>query len=319
MIQTLSIHKLQAFCGTLAMCFPDADIAIAGGAVRDLLHDKPVKDIDCFIYLDAVKKQSRPLTELVTEYRSDEEIAAAWYDGCTSLADILHSEWEGDGADLDASNSKGYSYGAFSLVDFKQGLHMHPVQLVFINEHPLDNVKNHFDFGLSQCWVTQAGLGWTSAYWHDRENHRITYLRSKVEPNEQRRRSSRDRAERLKAKYPGWMFDRLWQLDWEVPKLEVMEVSINSDPNKPFGKPVDNGRAFIHVPRQAGKSVVMEELADLIRDRGPAFAENITKNNALLAQLKKKSVLYQGEPRTLAQLRADLAKTNVDGSARQVW
>ncbi len=225
MIQTLSIPKLQDFCGVLAKCFPRADIAIAGGAVRDILHNKPVKDIDCFIYLDPVKAQSRPLDELITTWHCDEELYMQWYDGCSELATKLYCEWQGkwhpEHRSLGLRNDRGYSYGAFSLVDFPKGPHMHPVQLVFINEHPFDNVKNHFDFGLSQCWVTQAGLGMTSAYWADRERHRITYLRSKVEPNEQRRKSSKERAVRLQAKYPGWTFDRLWQLDWEELKLEV--------------------------------------------------------------------------------------------------
>jgi len=100
---------------------------------------------------------------------------------------------------------------AFSLVDYPTGLHGHPVQLVFIGEHPVENIKRHFDFGLSQCWVTPNQLRMTPAYWRDHLGHRITYLPS-AEPNAQRRLSSRQRAERLKLKYPGWAFHGLERL-----------------------------------------------------------------------------------------------------------
>lgn len=249
MIQTISIPKLQEFCGVLARCFPKAEIAIAGGAVRDLLHNKPVKDIDCFIYLDPVKAQSRPLDELITTWHDDEDLYAMWFDGCEALGTHLYCSYEMDGDPMDLFNGKGYSYAAFSLVDYPKGPHMHPVQLIFINEPPLDNVRDHFDFGLSQCWVTQAGLGMTPAYWRDVELHRITYLRSRVEPNEQRRKSSKERAERLKAKYPGWKFDRLWQLDWEPePKMELPKSVSVSVPGIADAHLIttDNGRAFIH-------------------------------------------------------------------------
>lgn len=221
MIQNLTIPKLQALCGTVARCFPEGIVRIAGGALRDLLHDKPVKDIDVFICLQ------------------NTEGDGGWYDGCHELGQILHCEFQTSGTDcLDLRNSEGYSYGAFRLVDYPTGLHWHPVQLVFIEEHPVDNVKNHFDFGLSQVWCSENTLRMTPAYWFDHYNHRITYLQS-TEPNEQRRLSSKQRAERLKLKYQGWKFDKLWQID---------DVVLPQPPRKPTAEDEELDRLFAPHP-----------------------------------------------------------------------
>lgn len=197
MIQNLSIAKLQVLAGEIQRFFPTSHIAIAGGCVRDLLSNREVKDIDVFIQLGSTDESER---------------ANEHYNGCDLLGKWLHCNPVYEGDLLDLTNSKGYSYGAFALVDYPTGWRGHPVQLVFIDEHPVDNVTRHFDFGLSQCWVTPNQLRMTKAYWFDYFNQRITYLPSAA-PNEQRRLSSKHRAERLKAKYKGWRFDRLWLLD----------------------------------------------------------------------------------------------------------
>jgi len=229
MIQNLSVRKLQAFAATVGQCFPDSHVAIAGGCLRDLLHDKPVKDIDVFIQLQTVqgwglalpwsdklgdRNSGRPL-----KWKDDSRLVEELHTGVQKLEQVLHcfatnfNEAEDSCQSIiDATNTAGYGYHAFTLVDFPTGLHGHPVQLIFIGEHPVENVKNHFDFGLSQVWCTPNQLRMTPQYWRDHYSNCITYLPS-IEPNPQRRLSSKMRAERLKAKYPGWGFRNLGVLD----------------------------------------------------------------------------------------------------------
>lgn len=220
---SLSIEHLQSLCRLVQTCFPQANVAIAGGATRDLLHGVPVKDIDVFIKLDDGVQWTDgygiPWVDIVT----NKMLYQRWYDGCDNLAGKLHSEWKGDWHNQDddsivdnLANAKNYGYGAFSLVDLPQGFRMYPVQLVFIDQLPEVNIRNHFDWGLSQVWVTPNQLRWTPAYFRDRERDTLTYLPSR-EPNPQRIESSWHRLQRLKTKYPGrkivgeGRLERLWQ------------------------------------------------------------------------------------------------------------
>jgi hypothetical protein len=241
MIQNLTIPRLQKACKEVNECFPQAKVVIAGGAVRDVLNGKPVKDIDTFIQLDP----SLP----------EEKLYEAWYTGCVELASRYYCDWSGDfagrhdkgiladGEPLEQlSNRAGYGYGAFSLVDFPTGPFMHPWQLVFIDIDPEENVRHHFDFGLSQCWVTPEQLRMTSAYWQDHFRRRITYTPSR-EPNEQRLESSRGRLERLREKYADWEFHRMHLLGRKPEPVELVEP------------------LMIGAPRQSGKSYTWETYA----------------------------------------------------------
>lgn len=223
MIQNLSIEKLQRVAAQITeVC--SHSLVIGGGAPRDLLNGRPVKDIDVFIGLEG----------------ADEEMAGDWFDICTSVGElwpqivkrrydiwtpegVKRGKWcqsadtwlgsnRGENPMLCLRNAKGYSYGAFSLVEFPVGPYCHSLQLVFIDIDPVENVRNHFDFGLSKVWVTPSQLRMDKAYWHDHFGQRITYLNS-TEPNEQRRQSSVDRLGRLRTKYAGWRFERCGQLD----------------------------------------------------------------------------------------------------------
>lgn len=246
MNNNLSIAKLQTLCATVAAAFPLASVAIAGGAVRDLLNRRPVKDIDVFVELNTVKGYKfTDAGALAQVWQDNSAIADEWYTGIEALAKVFESDYvtnggfeEGAEDDvLDIVNSKGYSYGAFTLVDYKQPNFGWPIQLVFISCHPVVNITDHFDFGLSQCWVTPNQLRMTSAYWHDHFNQRITYLPSR-EPNEQRRVSSLHRLERLRQKYPGWAFHGVHRLG-QLPEPKRNSITGEILPPKP-PHPYDN-------------------------------------------------------------------------------
>ena len=148
MIQNLTIPRLQALCRDVQGAFPKANVVIAGGAVRDLLNKRPIKDIDVFVYLDPVAALERTLEgELKPHYLADDEIAMAHYEGCEDLGKLFNCEPKMEGDPLDLFNTKGYSYGAFSLVDYSQSPYGHPIQLVFIDMDPVENIRHHFDLG----------------------------------------------------------------------------------------------------------------------------------------------------------------------------
>lgn len=173
----LTIPKLQAFALEVRKAFPESGAIVAGGAVRDLLHDRPVKDIDVFLRLDI----------------------GTFSPG---LARFERAGWPAAAAGWPA-----YPDSIFT-VDIPAGVHMTPAQLVFVPVDPEWFVENVFDFGLSQAWVTPGRLRMTSAYWADHFSRSITYLRSRGDdiPAPELRASSARRAERLREKYAGWRF-----------------------------------------------------------------------------------------------------------------
>jgi hypothetical protein len=219
MIQNLDIAKLQRVAAQLKEVVPKHSLMIAGGAPRDILNGRPVKDIDVFIGLDGDHSQmANDWLEICMDVlklypqHSEQQYERADAAGNKRLVWHQHQgSYEASGA-LNLINAKGYSYGAFSLVEFQQGPYCHALQLVFIDMDPVENVRNHFDFGLSKVWVTPNQVRMDKAYWHDHFGQRITYLNS-TEPNEQRKLSSVERVKRLRQKYAGWRFERCWPLD----------------------------------------------------------------------------------------------------------
>ncbi len=250
---------LMSLVQDVKRAFPGASVVCAGGAPRDLYHGRPVKDIDIFIQMqtivgwrkareDELKGQaealkslmhadnlpsadwaiSQHLRELREIWKDDSEIYQEYFDGCEALSSLWHSPWNATGDAMDISNEKGYSYGAFTLVDFPCGPRAFPIQLVFIDMDPVENVRDHFDFGLSQIWVAENKVRTLPQFWQDHYRQVITYLPSK-EPVLQRRWSSRNRVERLKEKYPDWRFHGLANLTFsqeELAKIEAWESRV---------------------------------------------------------------------------------------------
>jgi tRNA nucleotidyltransferase/poly(A) polymerase len=59
-MQNLSIERLQNLMGTVKKAFPQSQALCAGGAPRDLLNNRPVKDIDIFIHEPIPHPQQPP-------------------------------------------------------------------------------------------------------------------------------------------------------------------------------------------------------------------------------------------------------------------
>lgn len=216
MIQNLSIRKLQDLCGVISSIFKGCEVVVAGGALRDLLHDRQVKDIDVFI-----QGEFDPF--------EDEADEMEWH--CKKLGTKLHCdpvfEWEHHNG-----GESGSTHSCFSLVDYPMGLHWHPVQLIFIEDSPRENVKRHFDFGLSRVWCSATQLRMEPEYWKDHYRQCISYTPSD-EPTPERMLSSARRLQRLKLKYPNWRFEAFELSSIEVPpEVTPLTVSITDGNGK---------------------------------------------------------------------------------------
>lgn len=194
MTPAVTIPRLQTFLGLVQRCFPHAEAIIAGGAVRDTLNGRPVKDIDVFLCEEG-------------DYQP----------GIEALGEALYCQGEGVGLDdlpgyisamgYGGPRKGGAIDGAFFVYNFENGIGLdHPAQLIFLSCSPVLNLHETFDFDISQAWVTRHRVWTTSACREAMLNRRIRYCPKRT-PNAQQRQSSRERLERLKVKYAGWHFD----------------------------------------------------------------------------------------------------------------
>jgi len=164
-----------AYAATLAAVrevFPGA--MIAGGALRDLDNDRPVKDLDIFAPdvpdLDLLRSRAAGLLRpgaLMGVMGGYESWATA---ECVGVLDI-----------------------SGPLSDF---------QLIGLRSGP-ETIIPRLDFGICQIGHTGEQLIVTPAYLADKANQTFTLVRS--DDDAQRDRSVR-RHERLAEKYPGWRF-----------------------------------------------------------------------------------------------------------------
>lgn len=169
---------------------------IGGGAIRDTLLNRPVKDIDIFLNEDP--------------------------DYC--LTAIVRS-LNGTGQYTDRTPVNGeYTNLALADVPMKD---LPPVQLIFIERDPVDDVHD-YDFGLSQCFMTPKGICSTAYFASDFRMQRFTYMGSDKTDIKARKRSA-DRLQRMKLKYPTFTFinteplinipEEAFDLELELAKL----------------------------------------------------------------------------------------------------
>lgn len=178
-MQTLTIEKLRELVQLTSRCLKKP-VLVAGGAPRDILHNKPVRDIDIFVpdyYSGSVKS-------LISALR---------------CVDVVYAQFN-------ASNEYSKQGLRMSwLVTLPTGFHMYPIQLIAFAEEPIEVVKQ-FDFGLCQVWIDGRRLGWTQKYSRDHDNQRMTYQENDG------RSLSRKRLLQLQEKYP----PQKWSY-WNLP------------------------------------------------------------------------------------------------------
>jgi hypothetical protein len=188
---SLTIDKLVEFQSIVQRCFPNSDVIIAGGCLRDILHEKEVSDIDVFIQLGDGESEVDWLQDSVF-YQYDSGIKA--------LAARLYSTHKEKLTPQGKAVYDGNS--CFRIVDLPEGFRMYPVQLIFRDEDPKEMI-NSFDFGLCQVWLDRGKLRMSSDYWRDHERQTFHY---RPESKAAGRVTSAERIRKLQAKYPGWNF-----------------------------------------------------------------------------------------------------------------
>ena len=153
---------------------------IAGGAVRDVLEGVPVKDIDIFVDVERV----------------DDRWAGESVQAVRQFSLLLESSFTPHAPGSDEYES--------TLFDLDRGPDFPQVQVILIDRDPVDDVYA-FDFDLSMCFVTPAGVFTTPQYRDASRLRTISYRGNHDTPFTARQRSLL-RLERLKNKYRGWSF-----------------------------------------------------------------------------------------------------------------
>lgn len=146
---------------------------IAGGAVRDTVLNRPVRDIDIFIDGTALRAEW---------HDNDRELRRAIRD----FARVYHnlppralSYWEHPGEGVpDFINKTPERVTGYSLTSrcLEVG-GFTPVQFI-VKDAPLDEVLAAFPLSLSQCWIDGAGFHATPAFRRDREAATLRYVSS---------------------------------------------------------------------------------------------------------------------------------------------
>lgn len=201
----LTIERLQTLCVLARAYFETDHLIIAGGAPRDILHCKPVKDIDIFVQvtLEQLAPPSAGFNdfEFVAPCASTDSTFQAQ---CKAFAEALNGT---------AEFRKGpEAYGDLAdLCDIKT--QSYPVQIIALFQDPVDDVHG-YDFGISQVFVTPRGVFSSARAVEDDLNCKVTYLREGDATPAQIERS-RKRLARLREKYKHWNFKQCESLDAE--------------------------------------------------------------------------------------------------------
>lgn len=188
----LEIHHLQHLCEQAREFFGEQTI-VSGGAPRDILSETDVKDIDIF-----------------TRIENEEDSFKKFRTACSLFAAALSGTAEMRECE------PGYT-DHFDLCDITAPHYKQKIEVIAVYVDPIDDV-HHYDFSISQVFVTPNGLFQTEKAANDRLFKRITYFHDVGRGIDAHYRS-KARLARLKAKYDGWFFFGTEPLD-VLPKLD---------------------------------------------------------------------------------------------------
>lgn len=174
----MKLTDLQNLVTEIRRVLPDA--VISGGAPRDIMHGKPVKDIDV----------------MASQLDRDGDVAGILALIAQRVGGTFHYT-----EPQDPSGDASFEY-EIAMPDMPR-LNVISLEGFEITD-PIENLFD-FDFGLSQIAVLPSGVLMTPAFLHDQELLRITYMGDNGKA-EWRIDSSAKRLQRLKAKYPQWEF-----------------------------------------------------------------------------------------------------------------
>lgn len=189
----LTVDRLTSFGASMKRAIGGrAPLAIAGGAVRDVLNNRPVKDIDIFVQVPDWEHEPLEASELI-----DEVVAAAnklFYSTGVSRESTTVRDPGGH------DDTSDISYDIHSVWHWSSGFNCYPCDIVFIKEEAV-KCYEAFDFGLCQALVSPTyGLRTSRAYQRDVIEKTITYLLGEGDQKER----SKAHLGRFQPKYQGW-------------------------------------------------------------------------------------------------------------------
>lgn len=195
----MTIDRLKGYYDQLRKALPlhvkdGFGIAIAGGCVRDTLLKRPIKDIDIMIEVRSWYNDPHE-TEEDIDYIVEQLDKLFFTKGqCKSAISVESRRGRYSGSHMDLASVWGWEHG----------FNDYPVDVLFVAQHPSDEIKEQFDFGICQAWVGFYGLETTRAFWKDQTDKTITYLRKDGVTSPAQLEACGKHATRLLAKYPGW-------------------------------------------------------------------------------------------------------------------
>lgn len=174
-----------------------AEAAIAGGAIRDHLLNRPVKDVDIFAEHRGTERNLELLREAMGDAWAVKRVAGELeFIYARTMPEVaeVYDFWKRSGSDDDIFTIQQ---------DWKY-------QVVFLNPPHvgIENVLDRFDIGLCKVGITleHKPIAFTMDFMWDFSNQRITI----VKPLEgSAMEAARDHATRIQTKYAGWpIFER---------------------------------------------------------------------------------------------------------------
>lgn len=183
----------------------NAPVVLAGGAVRDALLERPIKDYDFFVSDENFRDPFPPSIPVSPSHWVDIALLVdEWIDEAfpeiTSLRTVAH--WQVGYSDCETP----FGQDVTRILAFECPETGTECQLIFLRSVPVDAdpiaFANRVDFGLCKVALAGGQFHISSEFLHDVDNRKMTYIRPDSSQG-QIERSTR-RATRLHNKYPGY-------------------------------------------------------------------------------------------------------------------
>lgn len=153
---------------------------IAGGAVRDSLTNRMVKDVDVFLHKDLKRHIDTSAWTKMGKEEDDDGLGAV-VAGALGVSTGSSPQWfnpAGFSAKSTAVKVKSTDYGnnhvdeVYEIDDWKDM--DFPVNVVFLDIDPVEYVTKHFDLGICKAWYDGDYIRTHSDFINDVNNNTIT-------------------------------------------------------------------------------------------------------------------------------------------------
>ena len=182
----IKLRKLEESIQTLRKIketLPDA--ILAGGAIRDVYHNKKVKDYDLFVSSNTT----------LDVYKD------SFWEKQFSLGNELHT---GDIitnlSDTEDGSCEGANYVDTVWEVKKNGSHYN---VIVLNMNPTEYINRFFDIGICKAYSDGERIRLTSDFMRDSRNHLLTIVSESMSQPDFNRMMDRH-VEAVKQKYPGY-------------------------------------------------------------------------------------------------------------------